>query len=326
MSEDPCPWDDLRSAGRREVWNQLGDRIGTLKSVGAIPVLFFGALWPVVCADLRNAKKYIFNDYEARTTGKSIESNKPMENEKEIEQENTKSGLGGLVKKITALIGGRLVYGGLLMFLGVRIVIDPNSAPKKIAWGLGLAILIATVGLLIGYITTKSFNRENLVPILETIAFTVLGVCMIIFDWDFGAVLQEVLFVAVIVNSITNLICLRDLNDIHAKIEARRAKKNRDKVIQSVDRAVKEDFEKYNGELIHVVGKIKKKADATLWGQVILNLALIIVSFVMLASRFSDTAPIYQISGFVLIVSGLNEVGLVVRGYLERKRAREAEM
>ena len=131
---------------------------------------------------------------------------------------------------------------------------------------------------------------------------------------------------AVIVNSITNLICLRDLNDIHAKIEARRAKKNRDKVIQSVDRAVKEDFEKYNGELIHVVGKIKKKADATLWGQVILNLALIIVSFVMLASRFSDTAPIYQISGFVLIVSGLNEVGLVVRGYLERKRAREAEM
>lgn len=237
-----------------------------------------------------------------------------------------KISIGEIVKSITALIGSRLVCAGLLIFLGIRITINPNSAPGKIAWGIGLAILICTAGLLIGFLTTGSFRRGNLILILETILFTILGACMIIFSKAFGAVLEELVFTGIIINSIANLFCLWDLDKSGARLDRmakeHRMRQERDPVVQSIAVAVKEDFEKYNGELIHAVGTVKRKADATLWGQVILNAALILVSLIMLVSRFSDTAPVYQIAGIVMILSGVNELLLVVRGYRERKKGK----
>ena len=174
-----------------------------------------------------------------------------------------------------ALISSRLVYGGILIFLGIRIAINPYSAPQKIAWGIGYVLLLATAGLLIGFITTKRFNRENRFLIMETLAFMLLGALMIIFDTAFGKVLQEAVFLLIIIVGIENLLCIRDLNNIRSRIDARNekihARQNRDEVTQSISEALQEDFEKYNGELIHAAGVVKKKVDASTWGQVILN-------------------------------------------------------
>ena len=108
-----------------------------------------------------------------------------------------------------------------MAFLGLRVALSPDSAPKKIAWGLGLAILIATVGLLIGFISTKTFNRSNLLPIVETFIFMILGACMIIFAKKFGVMLEETVCFAIIISSVINLLCLKNLNDIQSKLDAR---------------------------------------------------------------------------------------------------------
>ena len=67
--------------------------------------------------------------------------------------------------------------------------------------------------------------------------------------------------------------------------------------------------------------KEKKKTDATMWGQVVLNALVIIISVILFVSHFNDTVPIYRVSGIVMVVSGINEVILVLRCYGEKKRA-----
>lgn len=249
---------------------------------------------------------------------------KERDKEKEKGEEKSKSGIKKVISDITALIGSRLVFGGLLVFLGIRIAIDPNSAPKKIAWGIGFAILIATGGLFIGFITTKSINRANLVPILETIAFTILGICMMFFPQPFGSVLEEILLSAVIVNCVSNLLCLKDFNRLQAKLDAHeeaiRKKQSEDMVIREVSTALKEDFEKYNGELINASKKIKKKTDASTWGQIILNIAMIAFALIMLLIRTRESSPVYLLSGIVMVLSGCNEMVLAIRGWKEKKR------
>ena len=56
----------------------------------------------------------------------------------------------------------RLFMGCLMIFLGIRIMIDPSSAPSKISFGLGLVLIIASIGLIVGFITSKSFNKSNI--------------------------------------------------------------------------------------------------------------------------------------------------------------------
>jgi len=235
-----------------------------------------------------------------------------------------KVAIGDIVNNIIALIGSRLVFGGLLAFLGLRVALDPNSAPKKIAWGLGLAILIAMVGLLIGYIKSKSFNRTNLIPLIETIAFTILGLCMILFDNAFGSVIEELFFILIIITCTINILCLKNYRDIKTKLDrraaAQEAKKDEDSVIHDVNKAIKDDFIKYNGEFISAADFIKRKMDATSWGQMALNIALIIVSVIMLITRFAGMRPVYYISGIIMALSGLNEIVLSIRSYRAKKR------
>lgn len=235
-----------------------------------------------------------------------------------------KSGIKKIINSILTLIGSRLVIGGLLVFLGIRIALNPGSAPAKIAWGIGFAIVIATGGLLIGFITTKSFNRANLVPILESIAFTILGILMIIFPKPFGTVLEEILLSAVIVNCISNLLCYKDYNRLKEKLDAHeeaiQARQKEDVVIREVSTALKEDFEKYNGELISASEKIRKKTDASTRGQIILNIAMIVFAVILLVIRTWESSPVYLLSGIVMILSGLNEMVLAIRGWKDTKR------
>ena len=240
------------------------------------------------------------------------------------EKENKKK-LGELVDRIITMISSRIVYGGCLVVLGIRIVITPTWAPTSISWGIGLAILLAAAGLLVVFFTKKSFNRENLVQILESISFLSLGVLMIIFSENFGAILQEIVFVSLFVNSIANLFSLRNLNDIRNKLdelaETRRINKEKDEVLRTVADAVRDDFLKYNPDLIDGAGMLKKRTDASTRGQVIINVVIALVSLALLMTHFIGVETIYGISGVVMIVSGLNEIFTVVRAFREKKRA-----
>ena len=245
------------------------------------------------------------------------------------ENKKDNKSFGEIVSLILAMIGSQIVYGGLLAFLGLRVALNPSSAPTKISWGLGVAVIIAAGGVFISFITTKSFNLSNIVPIIESFLFLVLGVCMIIFAKKTGVMLEGLVCITVIVCSISNILCLINLNNIQAKLdyktERRRERKNKNVVLSSVDESVKRDFEKYNGEFINAATHIKKKFGATTWGQLILNVLLIGVAMVMLLTDFSESYELYLVSGIIMLVSGLNEMVLGIRAYREKKQADELE-
>ena len=241
------------------------------------------------------------------------------EKKEKKEKKDKKVTFGGIVNNIITLIGSRLVFGGLLAFLGIRIVFDPNSAPKKIVWGLGLAIIIAMVGLIIGFIKTKSFNRSNLVSIIETIVFTILGVCMIIFDKAFAPMVQELAFILIIFSCVVNILCLKNFMNIQTRIDKKKEEKQEETVVHDVNKAIKDDFVRYNGELINAAGYVKKKTDTMTWLQILLCVILIIFSIVMLATEFAGMGSVYYISGIIMVLSGLNDIVLGIRSFKEKK-------
>ncbi len=242
---------------------------------------------------------------------------------KEKKKDKKKITIGGIINNVTAFIGSRIFTAGLVIFLGVRLLIDPASAPNKTAWGIGLVMIIAAGSILIEIIAEKGFNRKNLPSIIEAIIFLVLGVLMIIFSAPFGAVLERIVWIAVIINSISNLFCLLDYKDSRRKRDERSKKReeNEDKssVAAKVNESIKEDFIKYNGELIKASHHVKKKTDATLWGQIIIDIVFIVVSLAVLIIGNTASVPIYFISAIILIVTGLNDVVFVIREYRDKK-------
>ena len=212
----------------------------------------------------------------------------------------------------------RLFMGCLMIFLGIRIMIDPSSAPSKISFGLGLVLIIASIGLIVGFITSKSFNKSNIVSIIESVIFTVLGVLMIIFSDFFGNILHVIVWVAIIIN------CLFELLFILSKKERfnkrNKSKNYKDKyseheVVSKVTEAISDDFKKYNAEFINAAVHVKKFADKTLIGQIILNVVFIALGIFMLATNFKNSEIIFFISGIIMVLSGINDLVLVYREY-----------
>lgn len=173
-------------------------------------------------------------------------------------------------------------------------------------------------------IANKEFNRKNVPSIIEAFIFLALGVLMIIFSAPLGAVLQRVICIAIIINSISNLVCQFDYKDARSKRDEKANKRaereERTSVASKVDESIREDFIKYNGEFINAARHVKKKTDATIWGQIILDVVFIGVSLAVLIIGNVASAPIYFISAIILILSGLNDIVLVIREYRDKKK------
>ena len=246
-----------------------------------------------------------------------------MSKEESKDKKEKKITIGGIVNNVVEFLGSRIFTAGLVIFLGVRLLFDPASAPDKTAWGIGLVMIIAAGSIFIEMIAKKEFNRKNVPSIIEAFIFLALGVLMIIFSAPLGAVLQRVICIAIIINSISNLVCLFDYKDARSKRDEKANKRaereERTSVASKVDESIREDFIKYNSEFINAARHVKKKTDATLWGQIILDVVFIGVSVAVLIIGNVASTPIYFISAIILILSGLNDVILVIREYRDRK-------
>lgn len=212
----------------------------------------------------------------------------------------------------------RLFTGCLMIFMGIRIMIAPSSAPSKISFGLGLVLIIASIGLIVGFITSKSFNKSNIVSIIESVIFTVLGVLMIIFSDFFGSILHVIVWVAIIINCLSELLYILSKKERFNK--QNKSKNYKDKyseheVVSKVTEAISDDFKKYNAEFINAAVHVKKFADKTLIGQIILNVVFIALGIFMLATNFKNSEIIFFISGIIMVLSGINDLVLVYREY-----------
>ena len=212
----------------------------------------------------------------------------------------------------------RLFMGCLMIFLGIRIMIDPSSAPSKISFGLGLVLIIASIGLIVGFITSKSFNKSNIVSIIESVIFTVLGVMMIVFSDFFGNILHVIVWVAIIINCLFELLFILSKKERFNKRNKSRNYKDKyseHEVVSKVTEAISDDFKKYNAEFINAAVHVKKFADKTLIGQIILNVVFIALGIFMLATNFKNSEIIFFISGIIMVLSGINDLVLVYREY-----------
>ena len=243
-------------------------------------------------------------------------------------KEEKKAAIKKLIDDVIALYNTQIVKAALMLYLGIRLIINPASAPNKMAWSMGLAIVIAAGTILLEMITTKSFNRKNLVSIIEGFLFLIFGAVMILFSKPMGAVLEQAVCIALIINSITNIIRLiysriskKDLKDKPKKSD----KKEQHKVITHVRDYMKDDFAKYNDEFIHAAEIVKQKADATFWGQLLLDVVLIVIAVIILFNRYEASIPLYLISGIILCIAGIDNAVFFIRDVIQKKREKKEQ-
>ena len=120
-------------------------------------------------------------------------------------------------------------------------------------------------------------SYTGLLPtIVETIIFTILGVLMLLFGKELGSILQLLICLAIIINSIVNILCIYDYKNIRDKDDKRAnnkdKKSNMSGAASAVSKAISEDFHDNNKEFVHAASHIKKKSDATTTAQVTLNI------------------------------------------------------
>ena len=74
-------------------------------------------------------------------------------------------------------------------------------------------------------------------------------------------------------------------------------------MVSKVTEAISDDFKKYNAEFINAAVHVKKFADKTLIGQIILNVGFIVLGIFMLSTNFKNSEIIFFV--FIFIASRL---------------------
>lgn len=238
-------------------------------------------------------------------------------------KEKSQITISRIIDEIMLFINSRVFYAILLAYTGLVVVINPNNAGAEITEGLGITILIAVLGVFIDLIRTKGFNRSNLPTIIESIIFTILGTLMLLFGKELGSILQLLICIAIIINSIVNILCIYDYKNIRDIYEKRAndkdKKSNMSSAASAVSKAISEDFHDNNKEFVHAASHIKTKSDVTTKAQVTLNIGFIIIALGMILTNFTLGVPIYFVAGIVLILSSIDEFVLIYREYKLKK-------
>ncbi len=240
-------------------------------------------------------------------------------------KENTGSGkIGKLIDKAAELFRNRIIVAGLLLYQGMIFLIDPQKAPSKMASSAGLTILIAAAGILIGYITTGTFNRENRLHIAEALGFTALGAAMIIFSGVFALAIREIISICLITNGLHNLAGLIRRKEIDTTVKAHRPEP-KGEVAGEVIKAVREDIREQNKGLIAQANKLLQKASGLSVGQALIDLGMIIAGLSVMFIRLRLNKLGIRTMGGFMIGSALNDIILAARAAVISRRTRAAK-
>lgn len=243
----------------------------------------------------------------------------------ENNQENKKIGINDIINCISYFLGSRLFFACITIFLGIRIIMAPSTSPSKIAFGIGIVLMIASVSVIAGFISSKAFNKSNIESIIEAILFAILGACMIIFSHFFGSILMQIICVIVIINSIVDIISLFSHNKLHIHIKKKsnthNSKKEINDTINAVGENIREDFHRYNKEFVHAAHHITEFAKVSLVGQVILDALLIIAAVLVLLTEFAVMTPVFFVSGIIMVLTGINDIVLIYKEYSTQNNA-----
>ena len=217
-----------------------------------------------------------------------------------------------ILKKINDITRNQLIIDAMLLVQGANFLIHPEKAHKGIVESLALTIFFATLSIIIGFIVTHGFKRHNFRNIFLAFIFMILSIVAYFTAGYLAPVFHYFIAIVIVFSGFTNILSAYHLTRLSVAKKLLKADptsgKTQDTAVEGVATALKSttklEAERILSPAVFFSGKVAKFR----YGQLSVNLLLIILGILMFFFRFRTNAVLIRVSGGILIFSAITDL------------------
>ena len=229
------------------------------------------------------------------------------------------------VQKVQDILRNRLIVAILLLIQGISFVINPAKAMEGLAKSVAMSLIIASAGILIGYITTRKLSRSNARSVVIAVFFLVLGIIVHIVPDFFSSVFQYAVGITVLLNGIVTLSDNLHINKLITKISAfghSLVNNEADETMEELKTAYGNAMTEQSDKLMTSVNLLAKKVKPKKYGSVFVSGVFILLGIAMLFFHSQVDDAMARVSGVIMILSALYDFYIALRSYLLQRKIR----
>lgn len=238
----------------------------------------------------------------AKKAQKSVSLSKPSKAEQDI---------AWALQKINDITRSQAIIDLMIIIQGVNFIIHPETAHKGIIQAIAITVFFAALSILIGFVLSHGFKKQNLRHILLAAGFLALSAIVYFTAGFFAPAFHYFLALTIIASGFLNIFSshhLAKLFRIKKSATSKQPKTATDPTIQSIsgalERSAKYEAERVFSPAVVLSGEISKFH----YGQLVVNSLLILVGVLLLFFRFQTNAILLRISGSILIFSAVSDL------------------
>lgn len=206
----------------------------------------------------------------------------------------------------------KFIIDVMLFIQGINFLVDPHHAPFGIAKTIAMTVFFACFGILVGFALTKGFKKTNLRTILITTALSIISVLTFFTPKYLADIFQFSIAIIIILSGLINILSVYHLTKLSAtkrKLETKlRNSEKKDKAMQPVASAFENSIKTEAERMLEPAVILSKKATRFRFGQILINLLLVIVGIVLLFFRFHTNAFLLRVSGIIIIFTSIADL------------------
>lgn len=229
--------------------------------------------------------------------------------------------LANIIAKINDIMRNQFIIDLMIFIQGVNFLIHPEEAHKGIVQALALTVLFAAVGILIGFIVSHGFKRRNLYQIFIAAIFVALSVAVYFNAEHLAPIFHYFLAATIIISGVSNILSAYHITRLN-RSKKFLAKSKPDKTLGSISGTLKQSVKIESERILSPAVIFSSKIGRFRVGQLIINLALIIIGFIMFFFRIKTNAILIRVSGGILIFSAISDFIALVWTHRESATAK----
>ena len=232
-----------------------------------------------------------------------------------------------ILKKINDITRNQFFIDVMLLIQGINFLIHPETAHKGIIEALSITVFFAALSILIGLIISHGFKKQNSRSIILAFVFIILSIITYLSAGHIAPAFHYFLAATIIASGMINILSAYHLTKLDQARKTLKTKLTTDEtkdetihtVSVSVEKTTKNEAERILSPAVIITEKISKFR----YGQIIINLLLMITGVLMLLFRFETNAVLIRASGGILVFSAISDLVALLWTHRESKFVRK---
>ena len=221
-------------------------------------------------------------------------------------QNKAEKSIVDILTRVNDIMRNQFIIDLMILVQGINFIIHPENAHKGIIESFAITVFFATISILIGFLISHSFKKQNFRSIMLAFVFMILSIIAYFEAGALAPVFHYFLAITIIVSGIINILRayhLIKLSHIKKSLKSTKKPNTTSSVKNALERNVKLESERVLSPAVIFSGKISKFR----YGQLLVNFILIATGIAMFFFRFQTNAILIRVSGAILIFSAISD-------------------